>query len=292
MLLVSSGAIADIARELDPARSGPSFAALGLAASASWIVARDWPRRTYYAIAALCGIAGAILAVTTHDYLHAYTLVGVGLVASGLCDHYLLAHSMRRAQAGDAANVSTRRTAVSGWRRAWFGFVLALTGAIHLAASDTWMAAFPLTLMLALLAAVVVPATFDSLHAVRDFHRGRRPAPNESILECSDRELLAYGALAVAAAFQIGLLWPSRPFLVALAIVVASVGLAVTTPRGRIVHAVRAFTVAIALIWFFTLSPARAFLALVCALAIPVMIEGIMQLWMPVHREPDHADTI
>jgi hypothetical protein len=127
-----------------------SVGATALVGSSLWIVVRDWPHRSHYAIGAVAGMAGFLVigsapapgdsawlidpAVAGY-YVFAFGLTGIALVAVGLLDHRLLVTAMwRPTDGGDGAettpgymgmarmgaagaifSVTVANLAVSGW---------------------------------------------------------------------------------------------------------------------------------------------------------------------------------
>ena len=131
-------------------RSGPSFAAIALAAYSIAVLVRDWPWRPHQLIAASAGVAGAIVTAAVpaaadrwgadparaEAFLLAYVLMGVGMVASGLCDHHLLARSMGPGLAPATPAPVSRAVAL---RRAYLPAALVAAAAIPLWQSDDWL---------------------------------------------------------------------------------------------------------------------------------------------------------
>jgi hypothetical protein len=301
-LLVLVGVVIDISGQGERPRSGPSFAAIALASYATWVVLRDWRSRAHHLIGLSAGLAGAIVTAAVpagaeafapeparaNVFVLAYALIGVGLLAGGLGDHYLLTRCLGRSPEGATASPGT--FAWVGLRRAWPGFCAAVAAAVSLSLAAAHAGAFFLTFLLALLASALVPAIVDAFFAVRDFDRRQLAVPDKgNILHVGTPEIAAAAAIALATMIHIALLWPSRPVLPAIAVAITSLALAISSPYKRTSRVVRAGAVAIVLAFFSTLSPARAFVALVGALAIAVVVEGLLEVRVPPRPEVTHA---
>jgi len=91
---------------------------------------------------------------------------------------------------------------------------------------------------------------------------------------------------------HIALLSPASPALPALAILTTSLALAFSSPERRASRLVRALAVGVALVFFPALSPSRAFVALVGALATAVVVEGLLEIRMPRLADTQHANTL
>ena len=147
--------------------------------------------------------------------------------------------------------------------------------------------------LLALFASGLVPALVDAFVAVRNF--GKRPlvVPDKgSILHAGSREIVAAAVVALATTIHIAILSPSPPALPALAIVTTSLALALSSQERRASRIVRALAVGVVLVFFPALSPARAFVALVGALATAVVVEGLLEIRMPRLADTQHANTL
>jgi hypothetical protein len=291
-MLPMFGVIVDMQAQF-AGRSGPSVAALALGCCSLWIVLRDWPWRLHHLVGATAGLLAATVTAAipaspdafgidpprANAFILAYSLVGLGLVCNGFGDHILLRRWLQ--PVGDA-NDAPGALAWVGFRRAWCGMCAAAASLAVLALPDTWLGLFPAALMLAFIAGVVVPSLADTLRAARNL--GKRPlvAPERgAILRTATAELAAAVAVAVSASVQVILLWPGRPILLALSIVFASGALAMAARARRASHAIRSAAVLVALTVFPVLSPPRAVIALVCALAVAVMVDGLRETRQP-----------
>jgi hypothetical protein len=300
-MLPMIGVIVDMTNQFD-GRSGPSYAATALASCSVWVVLQDWPWRGHHAIGAAAGLVAAAVTASVapspagfgvdparaNAFVLAYSLVGLGLLCNGIGDHLLLTRCLRPV---DAVNPSPGALAMRGWRRAWGGLCAAGAGAVSLAFSNDFLSAFPIALMLAIIGSVWFPSLADTRRAFRDL--GKRPlvVPEKgSVLRLGARELVAAAAVAFSATVQIALLWPARPTWLALTILVVSVTLAARSSDRRTPHVLRAIAVAIALGFFPALSPARALVALVCALGVAVTIDGLLEVKLPLVRQVEDMD--
>ena len=113
-MAVTIGVFIDTAVYHGTTRPGPSLAAMALACYATWVLLRDWRWRPHYVAALAAGLAGAAVTASvspsaaapgidparTDAFLFVYALAGLGLVITGLFDHYVLVSVLRRDSEG------------------------------------------------------------------------------------------------------------------------------------------------------------------------------------------------
>ena len=293
-MLPMIGALVDMSLQFD-GRSGPNCAAVAVASYSFWVVLRDWPWRRHCLAGGAAGLAAGLVTAAvaaspgqfgidparSNAFVLAYSLVALGLIANGLGDHLLLTWWLR-----PSVDIDTNPGALAWWglRRAWAGICVGCASAATLALSDRFLDLFPINLILAFIAGILVPSVTDALRAVRDL--GKRPlvVPERgSVLRIGEPEVVAVATVALSAIIHVALLWPSRPMLPALTILVSSLGLAFTSTT-RAPHVIRSAAVAAALALFPMLSPPRAVIALVGALAIGIVSDALRQFRVQAHR--------
>lgn len=265
--------------------TGPSIAAVIVTGWTSWIAVRDFCWRSHYVAAAAAGLAGTIATLAVPQaILLAYMFIGLGLVSAGLCDHYLLAASLRStapcAQPGLAQHRVRSRVPV-----------VALTFAIASGSFLWWSvpggsALLPGSLMLALLASQVVVAVPDALRAVREMHKtGRVTLPPADLLDIGPGRLTVLYVLAVAAVLE-GTLGFRGALPAALAAALAWMAID-SRPHGK--RFAFAAAAALALVPVSrALDPSRASALLVLTTSVALIVNSLMntRIW---NR---HADTI
>ena len=299
MMAFALGAIVDMDR-----RSGPSVGAIALASYAACVAIRDWPWRTHHLIAASAGLAGALVTAAvpavadrwsvdparTEAFMLAYVLIGVGMVVTGLCDHQLLARSLRVCEGASSHPGFGQRTVL---KRGWLGVATALAAAIPLSLSDKWLPAFPSILMVGFMIAFMVSALVDALRALRDFPKGPiRPIEKGTVLDLHPAEPVVFTTIAIVAAVQFVLLRDQPPLLFGLAITVGTAALSMLATRRRRFYRVATITTIVALGAVAMLPPARGLLSLVCACGAATLLDALADAWKPSNVGLDHAHTI
>lgn len=284
--VVLSGALCDMFLQ-SISGQGPSIAAVTFASYAAWIVARDWRWRIHYLAAVGVGVTAAVVTAAvpgplgrwgTMDparaeaYLLAYILIGLGMVAAGLFDHWLLAKSLRRSEpavavAGVSRQISNRATRAAA---ASFVFFLASAGFLWW---DAPAAALPVLMMGALIFFQVVIAVPDAVRAIRQFNRGGRVSVRQvRVLDLGPGEFVVLFVLALAATVE-GAIGIRGLFTMTVALSMAWLAVRDWPHRKRCL--VAAAGAAALVLLTRNIDPARAFAMLVCAASVGIMLEAL-----------------
>jgi hypothetical protein len=282
-LLVTAAGLADMIFQFT-GRSAPSVVAIAVAACSTMIVFRDWPWRMHHLIGVAAGVTGAIITsmipVTigrwggigperVEAYLLAYTVVGLGLMATGLLDHHLLASSMGNGGEAEPRPVHDRRDAIPN-RVAIAGLSSVLLGGAVWLTSERVIsgALLPLLLIIAIPVIVVVNSLRDIPRIVSAIRRCERlPGPPGFDLHVGGDVLAAFFAVATATAVD-SAIFPNRvPYMLIVGLVIVPAWLVIRDwPRRRhYAIVVVAGLLAAALTRHF--EPARAFAVFMSVIA-------------------------
>lgn len=281
--------------------AGPSFAALALMAYSSAVIVRDWPYRSHHVIALAAGIAATYVtasvpsapdrwldALGNATHLLAYTLIGLGLVVTGLFDHQLLASALRPGAAAGRIHVSPLPVTIV---RTTFAAAVCATAALFLQIDPRWIVVgFPTTLMVVLLSVCIVIAIAQIVRAVREFPNVRPPAMPE--VRVDGHATASMAAVALAAGLQAVLLPHRPPVLLHAAVAVACAWLALSNWRDRRAYALVTAAAVAAMPFVLRASAARGFLVSVFAISAGFFLHGVDAWRRSSAREDVDADTV
>jgi hypothetical protein len=304
---VLAGGMLDLL-QIESGRGGPSFAAIAVATYSTYIVVRDWRWRTHHLVAVAAGLIAAAITASvpavadqwgtdparSAAYLLAYTTIGLGLIASGLLDHWSLASSFRRTMPDAASKPRIKRFYPNyGLTRAWIGGVFCLAAAISLAGfTDRSLPdALVLGLIIAQMLAYALPAIPQLWRAVRDFGKRVVEPTRGPTVDFRLDSLTVMFLIALAAAIE-SAVSPASPAVLAFAIGGASVWVAVRDWPSRSHCLIGIVASAAVLFYIPRVQPARAFAILIFATAGSVMLDGLVDFWIASRHEGTHADAI
>lgn len=302
-LLIYAGVSIDIFGQLGGGRPGPSLAAVALASYSTWIVLRDWRWRLHHLIAVAAGLGAAIVSASVppaasqfgvdparaEAFLLACTLMGLGMVITGLLDHQLLASSLRPRAAVDGSSPARARVCRRyPLTRAWIAGVICAAAGITLRFSDQMLAlVLPMSLMLSLMPLYIVPALLQSRRALRDIGK-RIVAPDAGpTVNISTGAVVLMLLIAVAAAVESALFSRASPALLAATLGFASVWVAVRDWGGRKHYVIGGLAAAVVLALIPRVQPARGFAILVFAAAGAITVQALLD-----HRKAEHDESI
>jgi hypothetical protein len=283
MQLVLWGGLADMTIEFD--RPTPSVAAMALVGYALWVVARDWPFRVHHLVGGAAGIMAA--AITTaapplldqfgppdparsEAFLLSYTILGLGLVATGLGDHQLLATTSARPKLSTAARPgrALARTEYGGLRAA-----IALMPCLATAATLWWVgpAALQSALPLALLLSALTVMAVISVVQLRSDAHGETCAPS---LHADTDSLIVMFLLAVAAAVDSVIGTGGPPTALPVTIAVAGAWVAVRDWPYRRHYLIATAAMAVFAVMSRGETPARGVTMLIFAASAAFTLQG------------------
>jgi hypothetical protein len=307
-LVIYAGIMTDLSLQMNGGRSGPSFAAIALASHSIVVVLRDWPWRSHYLVAAAAGIVGAIVTASvpsspsqssvdpawSEAYLLAFTLMGLGLVGSGLFDHQLLASSLRRPESARTREPSCRPVLRhSRLMRAWIAATFAVSTGIALRFADSILAlVVPTALMFTLVPIYILPAILQIRRGLRDFGKRTTNAQSGPTVDFGTESLVLMFLIALSAAVDSALFSRTSPALLTVTLGLSSVWLAVRNWRGRKHYLLGAIGAVVVLSFIPHVHPARAFAILVFVTAAVVMLESLLDYWIASPLEAPNADPI
>lgn len=317
IIAVMAGGLADMWAQIK-GRQQPSMAAVVLASYAMWILARDWRWRLHYLVAAAAGLMGALVTAgvpatlegccstppaRTEAYLLCYTLVGLGLVVVGLMDHRLLASSLAPSGPNRARPQGAIERSANGLTQAAAAaFFCFAAGGMLAAASPASLAgvlALGITLALlgTLLAVMIVPlwsTWHQAAQQLVSFQRDRA-APITHVVQPTWQlrtdSLALLGLVAFAAAVDAWILPSGAPSVLGLSIAFSSGWVAIRDWRHRPYYLVGAVAALVASLLGAGMPPAKSFLVLVLAVSGSLVVEGLLDYWVPSRRDsgPDQA---
>lgn len=282
ILLVMAGALADMLIQ-DAGKPAPTVAGIVLASTSAVIVLRDWPWRGHH----LAGVAAGLTSVmvtsvvpTTVDrwggigpgrveaYLLAYTILGLGLIATGLMDHRLLAESLRPPESPGVADDERNRAHIpmsvllAGLTSlVWGGAAWALDARVL-------VSLLPVFLLLGVGLLQMVVAIRDLRVSARAMARSERPpALFAPVLTVSGDVLAAAFVVAVAAAVDSTIFPQHLPVSLFTGVALSSAWIAARDWDRRKHYLVVGITAALVLLFGRRLDPARAFAVFLSAVS-------------------------
>lgn len=275
VVVAAAGMLDALGPELGAATIAPLMMPLTFVGYSLWIVARDWPWRIHYAAASLAGAAAAgVVALAppaghVEAWMAANALVGLALLGAGLCDHHLLAVSMRPGSPHPRPPLPIRRRL----ERVLVAFLLIASGAFMTAEpgaiADGLLFPMVLGLVLAVGVLVAIPAAVRGALEFNEHARVTLPAGPRVDLGA---DILA-GIFAVAAAAAL----ESVVRVPGLMIFTAAAAAALTGRRDPAMR-VPGAVIAIVLVAFGVLGrqagPPRALGLLVSAAGVGVLIHA------------------
>jgi hypothetical protein len=302
LMLVCLGCVGEMWLSVDRPYSGPSLAAVALAAVSCWIALRDWPWRVHHLVPAAAGLAAAIITASVppsadrfgvdpvrgEAYLLAYALMGLGIVVSGLLDHRLLAVSFSRAGTTASTGASARLP-----MSFWTGLsIVASAGACLWLSEKAIPFALPLIVMLGPVAVTFIASLGQTARAFRDLGV-RRPADGGPHLQLDGDVLAAVLLIALAGTVDSALFASGSPMRFILAIGVSSLWLAAAKFRERWHFLPWALAAGVTLYATPGMSPARTFTVLLFTMSSAFTLTALIRSRHAFSLlRSDHADTI
>ena len=292
LLLMMMGGLADITFQF-VGHFAPSVAAVALAATSSMVVFMDGRCRMHHVIGVVAGVAAAIVTtIIPHSfgawgsigpargeaYVLAYTLVGLGLLATGLLDHHLLASLMRPADpAAVAWTAAAARARIPG--RATFAmlFSFCVGGVAWAVDGGTVAVALPALIIVSGALAGAGGSIGDLRLAFRAFSRCERPPVLNAVnLDVPADALVAFYVIAAAAAVD-SALFPHRVPLALMASTASMTAwLVVRDWPERRHYALVPVAAMLSLAIGLTLDPSRAFAMFVSAISAALAVAWIV----------------
>jgi hypothetical protein len=303
LMLVYFGGAGEMYLSIDRSYSGPSLAAVALAAVSCWIVLRDWPWRVHHLAPAAAGLSAAIITASVPPsadrfgvdpvrgemYLLAYALMGLGVVVSGLLDHRVLAASLSESAEREASAAPPQFLSTSFW----FGFSLVASSGVCLWLSERVLPfVLPLIVMLGPIAVTFIASLGQTARAFRDL--GRRRPPDVGPRIHLDGDMLVVVLLIVLAGTADSALFASgSPMRLILAVGVSSLWLAAAKFRERWHFLLWTLAAGVTLYATPGMSPARTFTMLLFTMSSAFTLAGLVRRRHAFSlRRSDHADTI
>jgi len=301
LILVYAGWLTEMFLSVDRPYSGPSLAAVALAAVSCWIVLRDWPWRVHHLVPAAAGLAAAIITASVSPsadrfavdpargdaYLLAYALMGFGVVFGGLLDHRLLAASF--GQPSGPTPLPASRVPASFWT----GLSLVASGGACLWLSEkTLPFALPLIVMLGPIVVTSIASIGQIARAFRDLGV-RRPPDTGPRIRLDGDVLVAALLIALAGTVDSALFASGSPMWLILAISVSSLWLAVAKFRERWYFLLWTLAAGVTLYATPGMSPARTFTVLLVTMSSAFTLTVLVRsrhAFSSVRSE--HADTV
>ena len=304
MMLVYVGGVGDMFVSLERPASGPSLAAVALAAVSSWIVLRDWRWRLHHLAPAAAGVAAAIITATVpaspdrfgvdplrgEGYLLAYALMGLGVVLSGLLDHRLLSESFGE-PSGAAASPAAQARLPGAF---WLGLSTVASSGVCLWLSEKTLGfALPFIVFLGPIVVMFIASLCQTARAFRDLGTRRPPPEAGPGIRLDGDVLIAACLIAFAATVDSALSASRTPTLTTLAIGTSSLVLAAAKWRERWYALLWTLAAAVTLYASAHMSPARTFAVLLVTMSSALTVTELARsrTVFTLHRS-DHADTL
>jgi hypothetical protein len=303
LLLVYAGWLTEMFLSLDRPYSGPSLAAVALAAVSCWIALRDWPWRLHHLVPAAAGLAAAIITASVppsadrfgvdpvrgEAYLLAYALMGLGIVVSGLLDHRLLAVSFSQSSGTTASTAAPERLPASFWTGL---SIVASAGACLWFSENALPFALPLIVTLGPVAVTFIASLGQTARAFRDLGV-RRPPDVGPRLHLDGDVLVVVLLIALAGTIDSALFASGSPMRLILAIGVSSLWLAAAKFRERWYFLLWTLAAGVTLYATPGMSPAHTFTVLLVTMSSAFTLTALIRSRhaFSLHRS-DHADTV